>query len=371
MSPKIGQQDEFEGLYTEKFRGLARPFGKFVKYERDRAALDAGIHLTTKTSRKFRSVSNTRVWFQLKGIQEATLSLADYEKLSDVSLDLPIDNLRFWYASPEAVYLVIYIESADQFLAEDIKDVIDRQWGEDIFSAASFKDGQQYARFRVSRKSILDDVLWQRMLSHRSMRIDGPSFRGRPLGHRLDPLRCIPEKLDPPVFDQLVNRLLAVHGYRESEKLDTSPLFPNCSSRGDVVSLAIGTLNQTYEWVWQMSTEFLFDEGSDFRIEGKPNCVHGPCAVLIHSHKQSNPKMETVTALATDLRSRGVNDLLVFANDFNDPGYFGSFFGAVRGTGVACMPQLLGELAFNILLASTVYLEFRDKISWRFKNYLY
>ena len=31
MSPIIGEQDDFEGLYTEKFRALARPYGEFVK----------------------------------------------------------------------------------------------------------------------------------------------------------------------------------------------------------------------------------------------------------------------------------------------------------------------------------------------------
>lgn len=371
MSPKIGQQDEFEGLYTERFRGQARPFGEFIKYERDRAAVDIGIHLTTKTNSKFRSVSNTRVWFQLKGIQESTLSLAEYDKASDVTLDLPIEDLKFWYASPEAVYLVVYIEAADHFLAEDIKIIIDSQWGEGIFNATTFKNGQKYARIRISRKFILDDGLWERMLSHQSIRIDGPSFRGRPLGHRLDPLRCIPGKFEPDVFEQLINRLLAVHGYRETEKLDPSPLFPDCSSTGDIVSLAIGTLNQTYEWVWQMSTEFGFDEGSDFRIEGKPNFVQGPCAVLIHSNKQSNPRMEAVAELATELKSKGLSHLLVFTNEQNDAGYFGSFFGAVRGTGIFCMPQMLGELAFNILTATTVYLEFRDRISWSLKAYLY
>src|SRR6266850_119213 len=233
MSPKIGQQDEFEGLYVEKFRSLARPFGEFVKYERDRAALDAGIHLTTKTSSIFRNVSNTRVWFQLKGIQATTLLLADYDKASEITLDLPIDDLRFWYASPEAVYLVVYVEAVDHFLAEDIKDIIDRQWGEEIFNPSTFKAEQKHARIRVRKKSILDNALWDRMLSHQSIRIDGPSFRGRPLGHRLDPLRCMPETFEPAVFEKLVQRLLAVHGYRETEKLDVTPLFPASSSTGD------------------------------------------------------------------------------------------------------------------------------------------
>jgi len=77
--PQIGKQDEFEGLYTEKFRGLARPFGEFIKYERDRAAIDLGLHLTERTAR-FRTVSNTRVWFQLKGIQTSMFGLHDLTK---------------------------------------------------------------------------------------------------------------------------------------------------------------------------------------------------------------------------------------------------------------------------------------------------
>jgi|GEM_PF-6533643 len=40
-------------------------------------------------------------------------------------------------------------------------------------------------------------------------------------------------------------------------------------------------------------------------------------------------------------------------------------------TGIFCMPQLLAELAFNILTAMTVYLEFRDRISWSLKAYIY
>ena len=29
--PRIGRHDEFEGIYKEKFRSLARPYGEFVE----------------------------------------------------------------------------------------------------------------------------------------------------------------------------------------------------------------------------------------------------------------------------------------------------------------------------------------------------
>src|SRR5688572_19133137 len=70
--PVIGQEDEFEQAYTERFRSLVSPHGIFVKYERDRATLDLGLHLTNARGAQ-RHVSQTRIWFQLRGIHATTL----------------------------------------------------------------------------------------------------------------------------------------------------------------------------------------------------------------------------------------------------------------------------------------------------------
>jgi hypothetical protein len=67
--PRIGPYDEFEGNYKQKDRSLAQPYGEFVEYERDRAAIDIGLHLTEiaddSVREKFenvsRTVTNTRV----------------------------------------------------------------------------------------------------------------------------------------------------------------------------------------------------------------------------------------------------------------------------------------------------------------------
>jgi hypothetical protein len=79
---------------------------------------------------------------------------------------------------------------------------------------------------------------------------------------------------------------------------------------------------------------------------------------------------ESLDAFARRLLNGNARQLLVFANT-EDPAYFGSFFGGFRGKGVECMPQLLGDLAYSVLTATIVYLEFRHAISWKRTNYLW
>jgi hypothetical protein len=213
MSPTIGAEDRFEDVYLPKFDALLAPHGLAVQYVKDRAALDRGLHLYEGSRSGDTDISRIRVWFQLKGKHASTVSEAQFHGQESVSKDLSIDHLRYWYASPEAVYLVLYIESVDLFLAEDVRDIVDRQWRRDILSPTAFPPNQKTARVHVLTSAVLDDRRIAEMRGHRSMRIDGPSFRGRPLGHRLDPYRSIPEPLTPSDFDALVGRLLEYHDF--------------------------------------------------------------------------------------------------------------------------------------------------------------
>jgi len=80
-------------------------------------------------------------------------------------------------------------------------------------------------------------------------------------------------------------------------------------------------------------------------------------------------QLEPLHVFAHSLLEKAVHQLLVFANT-DHYAYFGSFFGGLRGTDVKCMPQLLGELAYSLLTATVVYLEFREAVSWKWQNYL-
>jgi hypothetical protein len=127
MSIEIGRTDKFERRYVQKFRYLIENFGEFIRYECDRAAVDLGLHLTEPSTRVVtaETVSTIKVWFQLKGIQATTFSQTSFNNSTDIKLSLPVEQIKFWYASPEAIYIAVYVECADVFIAEDIRDIVD------------------------------------------------------------------------------------------------------------------------------------------------------------------------------------------------------------------------------------------------------
>ena len=368
--PEIGKEDVFEGVYKEKFRTLVRVFGEFVQYERDRAAVDIGLHLT-KSNGMQRRVSHTRIWFQLKGIHKETLSMEDYRSAKNIPVSVQLHHLKFWFASPEPIYLAVYVEVADKFLVEDVRELVYRQWGENFLAPETFREDQQEVTVRLRTEATLTPESVKLMRRHQSMRIDGPFFRGRPLGHRLDPLRCSLERMEPAVYVCLVKRLLSVHDYRltEDEELDPAILFAGNPPTSEHAVLTTGRLFNTFEWVVHQFTAFGVGSTDDFRREGTPQFAHGPTAVFIHGDPRSSPCADSLRDFVRSLRNRGIRRLLVFANT-HDWAYFGSFFGGCRGTEVECMPQLLGDLPSSLLTATVVYLEFREAVSWKVMNYL-
>jgi hypothetical protein len=368
LGPVVGKEDLFEGVYREKFRALCREHGEFVVYERDRAALDLGLHLTTPSGTQ-RRVSRVRIWFQMKGIQAETLPYQKYREADDVSLSVALDHLKFWFASPEPVYLAVYVESADTFLVEDVRELVYARWGEQFLAPGTFAGGQRHVTLRVPKNTALTPTSLERMRRHQSMRIDGPFFRGRPLGHRLDPLRCSLNVLDPQAHVAIVQRLLEVHDYRTAEQLEITECLGSLPAVDEHASLTCGRLYNTFEWVFHLTTEFGVGPKDDFRVEGTPEFAHGPCAAFVHGSPHTHPTQEALRTFAARLSAQGIRQLLVFANT-DDYAYFGSFFGGLRGTGVHCVPQLLAELAYSLLTVTVVYLEFREAVSWRWINYL-
>jgi len=157
----VGQTDAFEQNYMAKFEQLASNHGVFVKYERDRAARDIGLHLTKDMKSGKKQVTNALVWFQMKGIMASTLSRQQIEVDNTVRLSLNIEHLRHWYLDKEPTHLVVYVESTDQFLVMNLQEYITTQWGRDILTLE-----QKTATVTVPTSSVLDEQAFEILLRY-------------------------------------------------------------------------------------------------------------------------------------------------------------------------------------------------------------
>jgi hypothetical protein len=208
------------------------------------------------------------------------------------------------------------------------------------------------------------------MLAHRSMRIDGPAFRGRPLGHRFDPLRSQLDVLDPKEFEELVSDLLDAHGYRIDQTLYAGDLLSGVRAGTDRATLTTGTLYNTWEWVFQLGTEFGFDEGTDFRVEGQIFTAHGPVAVLMHSSVSGDfAQAPRAAEIRAQIQGAGISKLLIFLNTQSNAAI--GAYRSIAGEELYTIPQDLGSLAYNVLMATLVYLDHQDRLHWRTINMNY
>jgi hypothetical protein len=156
---KIGPADDLEHRYIAKFRLFAADYGTFVEYAADRGARDIGLHFTQFTADGGRVVTPALVWFQMKGVSASKLSKEAFDKAEAVTLQLQVNHLRFWYVAPEPTYLVVYIESADQFLVFNIKEWVRAELGEKVLSVT-----QKAFSVSIDKKNVLDDHAFRIML---------------------------------------------------------------------------------------------------------------------------------------------------------------------------------------------------------------
>jgi hypothetical protein len=359
--PQLLPEELFEDEYTDKFKGLVRRRGLIVKFRRDRARLDLGLMLTERGTVE---LSGRKVWFQLKGVHKGTVAEDDLKRRGHVPVKIRIDDLRFWYAAPEATYLVVYVEAIDRFLAEDVRDIVDRQWGVEFLRPDRFGNKKKITA-HVAADAVLDNRALDALVAHRSMRIDGPSFRGRPLGHRLDPLRCALAELHPDVFDRVVDSLLEAHLLRDVTERDATRLITN--GNGQRVRVLTGTLHTTYEYPFAGSVEFGVGADGAPRGEGQFFTAFGRVAIVVQgtAARPFEPSGDAPDLLA-ELEEEGFDQILVFANAPD----FDLLYPYRALLGQRCrVPQGLGSIAYNVLTATLVYLDHQEDLRWDLVNY--
>lgn len=157
----IGRTDAFEQDYMARFEALATKHGVFVKYERDRAARDIGLHLTKDMRSGKRQVTNSLIWFQMKGVMASTLSKEKFEADKVVRLSLEVEHLRHWYLDKEPTHLVVYVEATEQFLVLNLQEYITKQWGRGVLEL-----DQKSATVSVPASSLLDEQAFAILLRY-------------------------------------------------------------------------------------------------------------------------------------------------------------------------------------------------------------
>ena len=367
--PRVGGSDLFESSYRKELDRRLDPYGVLIEYSADRAALDGGLHLYKPRDLEERGeaeVSDVRVWFQCKGIQASTLSADDLASRDATVAGLTVDHVQFWFSSPEPVYLIVYLEAVDAFLAADMHDLVDERGGI-AFLQQLRKDGQATLTFRVPRSATLERAL-EAMPQHRSLRIDGPTFRGRPLGHRFDPLRSWLEKMEPQLFVDLVDASssarLSCETHDRSRTATRQRHRRRQRDRGNALS-DIRVDVPRRDGIRGRS-------GHGLQNRSKAETAHGDVLVVCHSQVDDSPRRtEEIEALITQLQGEGINRALVFFNE-SEMGAGAGMFGSWRVTlePLVDTPQGVDGLGFNVLTTTLVYLDFVDRLSWRILNYL-
>lgn len=362
----IGPDDDFELDYMAKLSGVLVKGGIEISYAKDRAGIDTGLHLFAHAPAG-RVATQTRVWFQVKGKHERTLPLDEFEASSTVPASVRSDYVDHWISAPEPVYLAIYVESADVFIAEDVRDIVERQWPGNSFYEARKEFGKEVT-LRVDRSRVLDPDRLEQMLAHRSMRIDGPSFRGRPLGHRLDPLRSRIGVCEPEFFATLVDRILGVHDFR-----------PVSSSTVGSLTLITGRLYQTLEWQSPAFAEYGVGPDDDFRIEPAIEAVHDHVLVVCDSKplRRGFSEVEFAALEQAVSASSPETRVLVMFNGPDLSGTGGTWRSALRDDlqafdrpGGASMIGL-EAMTYLVLVATLVYLDVVPGLTWEHVNYLW
>src|SRR5947209_10811861 len=288
MTLLFDRRDESELVYTDKFLSIAHKHGISVRYATDRAALDLGLHLTVPLNDRFKAVTSTRVWFQFKGIDAGRngISKERFDEITDIPQSVKIEHLRQWCRYSEPVYLTVYVHAVDKFFAVDIQKVAQDRWGDSVFKDETFANAkgnlQEFVTIHIPKTAEVNEEFWKRLGAHRSMRIDGASFQGRPLAHGHDFQTRVPQIMDPSLFEDIVGELLTAHRYRLLGIGDAYKIYPRGHAAGDVVSISIGKLYDPYQYDLYMTRELIPDEDG-YREDGQTFKIQGSCADIIHS----------------------------------------------------------------------------------------
>lgn len=354
--------EEFEDGYILEFRRRLHGRCLWLEYNRDRGAIDIGIRLKRPGTNE---VSQTRVWFQLKGLYAATLDQVKFRDKGAYA-DVAIAHLREWYEAPEVVYLAIWVESIGEFVAADVRELVDSRWGVDVRWEEVGDSGQKSIRVWIPPSSLVDESFLDGLDRHASVRIDATTWRGQYLGHRLDPLRNELDVVEPAKFDELVNAILEAHEFVLDAELDPREVLAAGSDDDDVhltrIRLLQGRLFGTLRWPFPLSIEYGYTDPKQPREEGQWFTAHGKTAILVMTSPGTlRTRADLDEMRCSQLLGGSSNQTVVFINDTERAA--GPW--RTRGLQMAGTPLGLGSISTLVLLTPDLYRTFARDLRWR------
>lgn len=277
-----------------------------------------------------------------------------------------VEYLKFWFAAPEPVYLVVYVESVDTFIGIDVRELVEREWQQTLY--ASMRDRTGDVTVHIPTTAIMDLDRVAALVDHWSMRIDGPAFRGRPLGHRIDPFRSVLALPPAEVWGELVTRILGAHDFREASQDQVGEL-----------TVIRGTLAQTLLWQSPAFAEYGYRYSPDeVRDEPAPEQAFGDVYVVLDSPGDRTAYDEEEDQALSGIIGAAVDDdvsVLVFFRGLDLSSSGGLWRSAMRASAMdgwhRGWHQLgLEALSYLVLTATLVYVELAPDLDWDHANYL-
>lgn len=355
-------EEEFEDGYVLQFKSRLHGTCLWLDYHRDRGAVDLGIRLKEPGTN---AVGPTRVWFQLKGLHAEThgsVAFGDRGAYADVK----IAHLREWFEAPEVVYLAVWVESVSEFVAADVRDLIESRWGADVRWDEVGEPGQESIRLWIPPDKVIGSEFVDSLGRHASMRIDTATWRGQFLGHRLDPLRNELEPLSPAAFHALVDAILSVHDFAVDAELDPALVLAAADQSDqrklDSTRLVRGRLFATLRWPFPLSVEYGYDDPEVPSDEGQWFSAHSRIAALVMADPGT---LRTRGDLDEDrldgLLGGETSQTVVFINATEfEAGPWRT--GGLRLNGT---PVGLGALSTMVLTTPAMYRRFAGDLRWR------
>lgn len=290
----MSENDALELRYKPRFDQIVGDVGAVsITHEFD-FGIDRGVQFMGPAAEGGRRpATHARIWFQLKGKLTRSVSPEQFAAAKVLPVQVSKAHLAFWYASAEPIYLALFVESVETFLFVDVRELVDERWGPNFFHELG-ADPEGDITVHLSTNAVLDKDSLRRLDGRRSMRIDGPSFRGQPLGHRFDPLRSVFESPDLELWEQLIRELLSHHGFKVQEERRVGDLT---FLRGDLV--------QSMNWQSRAFTEIGYSSPGAPRDEAATQEISTDVALILdHAEDRTELQgadLEAVRAFVTPL----------------------------------------------------------------------